>query len=51
MKRLQSLLIQAEEKIIKKDLLYFLKKRKIDGATLDVIDGEWLSKINLKSSQ
>ena len=31
-----------------KKIYYIFKKRKIGGAALDVIDGEWLSKIKLK---
>ncbi len=50
MKKTAIIINTSRGKIInEKDLLYFLKKRKIGGAALDVIDGEWLSKIKLKN--
>jgi phosphoglycerate dehydrogenase-like enzyme len=49
MKKTAVIINTSRGKIInEKDLLYFLKKKKIGGAALDVIDGEWLSKIELK---
>ena len=49
MKSNATLINTSRGKIInEKDLLYFLKLRKNFKAALDVIDGEWLSKQNLK---
>tara|TARA_B100002051_G_C16723911_1_gene634152 strand:+ start:286 stop:1248 length:963 start_codon:yes stop_codon:yes gene_type:complete len=49
MKKNSTLINTSRGKIINEnDLLYFLKKRKTFKVGLDVIDGEWLSKNNLK---
>jgi phosphoglycerate dehydrogenase-like enzyme len=49
MKKTAMLINTSRGKIInEKDLLYFLKNKKIGGAALDIINGEWLSKKKLK---
>ena len=50
MKKTAMLINTSRGKIINEnDLLYFLKNKKIGGAALDIIDGEWLSKVQLKN--
>ena len=50
MKKTAILINTSRGKVInEKDLLYFLKNKKIGGAALDVIDGEWFSKDQLKN--
>ena len=49
MQKTAMLINTSRGKIInEKDLLYFLKNKKIGGAALDIINGEWLSKKKLK---
>ena len=50
MKKTAIIINTSRGKIINEnDLLYFLKNKKISGAALDIIDGEWLSKVQLKN--
>ena len=50
MKKTAMIINTSRGKIInEKHLLYSLKKKKIGGAALDVIDGEWLSKNQLRN--